>query len=521
MLKATEIPWAGHEAHEFARIGDGRYQFVVPEFSTDFDIDQVRRERYELQAELTVHCGLAGVKTLDRILFIASTNLSNIRDRYALARSLAARTSTAIKAADWTAVIDELSTRVHAAERIGPGVLNLRDVPRPADDQFYRIGRLLVPKTHASLFFGDGDALKTYTGDYLLLELRRQGVRVAIADWELDAGEHGKRFDRLLVEGDAAPDVLYLPCSRPLMFEVDRIARAIREHQIEYLMLDSATPACHGRPEDAEIASAYFRALRSFGVGSLTIAHANRSDTSDLKPFGSVFWFNLARAIWYVRRAEAVQDGATEIGLYPRKFNLGAPQRPMALRFTFTDRATRVTSIDIAEVDSLASKLPLKDRISHVLRGKPRSLEDIAAAIPDSDAETIGRTIRRYASPTAKIRLFTKLPDERFALLERGCRERTGVRTRRHTPPLKGGCVRREVSGPDRCPAHARPYDGPAGAEHVNAVGERCDGGPAWSTSSTSSTVTQTPTPRNIESRLSCCATDSSNGACCLGIESD
>ena len=106
--------------HDFCRLGDGRYQFVVPELSTDFDIDQVRRERYQLHAELTVYCALAGVKPYDRVLFTASVNLSNIRDRDALARSLGERTSTAkVQVATWTPVIDELSTRVHAAERRG------------------------------------------------------------------------------------------------------------------------------------------------------------------------------------------------------------------------------------------------------------------------------------------------------------------------------------------------------------------------------------------------------------------
>ncbi len=159
--------------------------------------------------------------------------------------------------------------------------------------------------------------------------------------------------------------------------------------------------------------------LRSFGIGSLTIAHANRSEQSDQKPFGSVFWFNLARAIWYVKRAEGVSDGSTEIGLYPRKFNLGAPQPPTALRFLFTETQTRITVADIADIESLASKLPLKDRITHVLRSRARTVEEIASEIPDSDTETISRTIRRYSNDQAKVRLFTKLPDARIGLVER------------------------------------------------------------------------------------------------------
>lgn len=103
-----------------------------------------------------------------------------------------------------------------------------------------------------------------------------------------------------------------------------------------------------------------------------------------------------------------------EIGLYLRKFNLGAPQRPTALRFVFTDTQTQITVADITDIESLALQAPAQGAHSHVLRSRARTLEEIAAEIPDSDIETISRTIRRYSK-----RLFTKLPDNRIGLVER------------------------------------------------------------------------------------------------------
>lgn len=414
ILTADQIGFSRHEAERFERISEGHYVLTVPELNTDLEVDHLRRERHELRAEITVHCGLAGARVIDGILFTASVNLSSLRDRQQLASTLASRTRT--RPDDWAAVVDELATRVHQAERVGAGAVNLREVERPSADQYYRVGRLLLPKAHPSLFFGDGDALKTYTGLHVLTELRRAGARVGIADWEMTAADHRERGERL--QG-AAPDVIYIPCARPLVHEFDRIARLVREHDIEYLLLDSAAPACAGGPENSEAVQEYYRAVRALGIGTLTIAHTNRSEHSDQKPFGSVFWFNLARAIWYVRRAESAAAGAIEIGLYPRKFNLGAPQRPCALRFTFTDDRTFVTVTDIAENESLASRLPLKDRIAHVVRKGPRALTDIASELGDADAETIARTIRRYSGENAKVRLFVRLPDDRIGLLDR------------------------------------------------------------------------------------------------------
>jgi hypothetical protein len=54
-----------------------------------------------------------------------------------------------------------------------------------------------------------------------------------------------------------------------------------------------------------------------------------------------------------------------------------------------------------------------------MFRSRARTVEEIAAEIPDSDTETISRTIRRYSNDQAKVRLFTKLPDARIGLVER------------------------------------------------------------------------------------------------------
>jgi hypothetical protein len=412
LLSVRDIPtFASREDERFERISDSRYVLNLPDVSTDLEVDHVRRDRSEqLVGEVTVHCGLSGVRTVNGVLLTASINLSNLRDRYALGRAIGDRTSTQkIAGSVWAAHIDELATRVHQAERTGAGVVNLREVARPSAE-------LLLPKHHPAIFFGDGDALKTYIGLHVLSQLRKAGVRTGIADWELQAPDHRERGERL--DGEA-PDVIYIPCTRPLVYEADRIARAIHEHALDYLLIDSAAPACQGGPENSEAAQGFFQVLRVFNIGTLTIAHTNRSEQSDQKPFGSVFWFNLARAIWYVKRADVSAHGSIEIGLYPRKFNLGAPQRPAAFRFTFTDTATVVTAANIADVESLASKLPLKDRIVNTLKNGARSIAEIASAIPDTDPDSISRTIRRYSGDTARVCLFTRLADDRIGVAQR------------------------------------------------------------------------------------------------------
>jgi hypothetical protein len=69
------------------------------------------------------------------------------------------------------------------------------------------------------------------------------------------------------------------------------------------------------------------------GAGSLHLAHVNRSDTGDKKPYGSSFWHNGARATWNIKTADQI-PGARKltIGLYNRKTNIGPLRAAVGFR---------------------------------------------------------------------------------------------------------------------------------------------------------------------------------------------
>ena len=100
--------------------------------------------------------------------------------------------------------------------------------------------------------------------------------------------------------GDEMPAIVYIPCSRPLADDVDRIRREVMRHGIGYLVVNSVGLACDGPPEAAEVAIRFFGALRELGLGSLLVAHVNRSGDTE-RPFGSAFWHNGMRLTWYAK----------------------------------------------------------------------------------------------------------------------------------------------------------------------------------------------------------------------------
>ena len=343
-------------------------------------------------------------------LSVADFNLSSARARSERARHLG-KLADATEI-DWDRLLEEFCQCVLTAEREGRPATLLRDFPRPVDDHLDVEG-IRLHRRHPVILFGDGGTTKSYTGLYLAGRLDQRGLRVLYADWEFAGEDHRDRLERLF--GSEMPGVQYVSCERPLVHEVDRLRRIVQEDEIDYGVYDSIAFACDGPPEAAEMASAYFRAVRQIGVGSLHLAHVNRSDTGDKKPFGSSFWHNGARATWNVKTADQVLGaGELSIGLFNRKANIGPLRPAVGFRITFEEDRTRFTRVDLRDVHELAPQLPLWQRMAHELREGPQTIVRLADAL-DAKPDSVEKAAKR------KGKVFTKSPDGvyRLALVER------------------------------------------------------------------------------------------------------
>ena len=394
---------------EFSVLGDDRYRLALPAIGVIFEVDRLRRERNELIGELGVRCELPGARTFDGSLSIADFNLSSARARSERARLLAQCANT--RDLDWLVLVEEFCQRVLQADRIGQPAVDLRTLPPPTADDTLQVEGLCLLRRHPTMLFGDGGAAKSYLGLYLAGRLAERGMRVALFDWELAGEDHRDRLGRLFWDG--MPRVLYVRCERPLAFEIDRLKRIVREHDVEFSVYDSVAFACDGPPEAAEIAGRYFRAVRQIGGGSLHIAHVSKGENADQKPFGSAFWHNGARSTWYAQLASSEPNSETlSLGLFNRKSNLGRLQAPIGFTVSFADDHTTFRRADVADSPDLAMKLSVRQRMAALLRRGAMAPEAIAEQI-DADLETVKRTARRYREQ------FVVIPGGQFALLER------------------------------------------------------------------------------------------------------
>jgi hypothetical protein len=136
-------------------------------------------------------------------------------------------------------------------------------------------------REHMTILFADGGGLKSYLALHAGGTLAQRGVQVLYVDWELGGSDHRERLERLF--GAEMPNVHYLRCDRPLVNETDRIGREVQRLSIDYWIGDSVGFGTAGPPEAAEDALAYCRAVRQIGIGSLQLAHINRSETGENK----------------------------------------------------------------------------------------------------------------------------------------------------------------------------------------------------------------------------------------------
>jgi len=391
VMEAASTSTHGGSDRQFEVMGADRYRLQIPSFAITIEVDRLRRERHELFGELSVLSSLPGASTVGGAISIADFNLSSARGRQDRARLLAQRSHT--ETLDWVGAIEEFCQRVLAADRDGQPAVDLRTLRRPAADDGMEIEGLSLLRRHPSIIFGDGGAAKSYLCLYLAGRLAELGMRTALFDWELAGEDHRDRLERLF--GAAMPKVIYARCEKPLVYEVDRLRRIARDEQIEFAVFDSVAFACDGPPEAAEVAAQYFRSVREIGCGSLHVAHINKGDNADKKPFGSTFWHNGARATWFAKASEPSDDAATlTLGLFNRKSNLGPLRHPVGFRIEFGETTTFIRT-DVRDCPDMAQSMTVRERMASALRHGATEPKALADEI-DAKAETVTRIARRY-----------------------------------------------------------------------------------------------------------------------------
>jgi AAA domain-containing protein len=243
-----------------------------------------------------------------------------------------------------------------------------------------------------TILFGDGGSGKSTlalcvaasmaTGREIIPDLAPVDIGPVLwIDYEAQRLTTKKRANRL---GVADAPIIYVPGKRPLVDDVDRLKRIAEVEGAKTAILDSIVLSSGGKsPNDAEAATAWANAMNEIVPRSVALAHVTKSsEDTGRYPYGSIFWHNVARLTWYVKRDHDAEGHAIE--LFCRKRNDGDKFPPMKLEFDWRT-GLRVLSM---------SEMTLADRIADALAGGPFTVSEIAAAIERSP-ETVRKTLDR------------------------------------------------------------------------------------------------------------------------------
>ncbi len=362
----------------------------LPGLGIGFSVNRLRRERHELIGELTVRCDLPGAQQVNGTLSVGDLNFSSVQARSTRAKLLASRAHTN-KDVDWLGLLEEFSQGVIKSDRDGDPAQDIWSIPSTEKVDDFSIDGIALPRKHPAILFGDGGSAKSYTALYVAGRLALQGVPVALFDWELSGDEHRERFE--LIFAPQRPPLTYCRCEGAITSEVDRIEKVIQDNKIVYGIFDSISFAVNGPPEAAETAGAYFRCVRRFNIGSLHIAHVNKGEDGDKKPFGSAFWYNGARSIWYVKAAD-IGGGRLELGFFHRKSNLGSLRHPVALSLNFSKSRTTFNRASISDTPEFTESLSVRQKMYELLGNGALTAAEIADRLEEK-VDTVRKTAKR------------------------------------------------------------------------------------------------------------------------------
>jgi AAA domain len=314
-------------------------------------------------------------------LTMGQINLTALKTRADFAKRL----TNLYPEANWDVVMETVCVVGLRKLRQGEPVLRLSD---HSDIQPPSIR--LAPLVHDGLptiLFGPGGIGKSYLALFCSMLVEYGGWEAGLCgvpgptlyvDYESDYGDLVNRAKKIRKGHPhlAGSEPLYRRCHLPLADDLPALQRLVAESGIKFLVIDSLAAACGAELERAETAIRFFTALRSLRVATLILAHVAKN-AEEKSIYGSVFFSNFARSAWEMKKAQEAGEPITRIGLYHRKSNLGALEKPLGFKLHFGE-TVQLEPTDLLEEPGLVDGLPVKDRLQAVLKVGALTAKELA-----------------------------------------------------------------------------------------------------------------------------------------------
>jgi len=375
----------------------------------EFTFEDITHTRSALETELTI----VSQGQRPEEAYFQRINILSSSQRTELRRDL---DSIYGKEYDWTRVLN--TTFAMARKRYGEmdRSVDAAEIEQVAEASF--LVQPLIISDSPNIIFADGGSFKSYLAYSLAVAVATgqrfagyptQRARVLVVDYEDNQSNFRRRLRRICDGmGYTLPknSIYYWPARGiPLRDQAKSLKDKIIKDGIGLIVVDSAGPACGGKPEDAETTLAYFGSLASLNITSLTLCHIPKGGDTE-KPFGSTFWHNEARRTWFLQRVQEDDSDEIDLGMTCKKVNDGKRPSPISFHITFEgeEGAVTLTTQAYDRVPELASKLPWQSRILSALT-QPMTAQEIADDMGEDKVVLVSKVLSQLVKKGRVVRV--------------------------------------------------------------------------------------------------------------------
>ena len=328
---------------------------------------------------------------------------------------------------NWLAYVNQAAKILKHSLDVSGASFDMRKYNRLPSDESWLV-KPFIQNNSNSLIFGMGGEGKSTLVYTLLLSLASgrpliPGIEVGppsavmMCDWE-DTPDAFYDTCTAILRGagmtwsDVPYEVLYRSYAGPLADHVDQIQKDIAEHQVTCIAVDSILASSGQAVEESEAARVWHQVMGELNVASIGITHVAKDARNRSTPYGSVYFWNLARSVFEIARETEDEDNNI-IAIHHRKSNRTSLLNPIGLRVTFeSDSNNNVVSIeyeeaDLTQTETLVAALKPIDRIIALLaEGVSMTPEQISEELDMKNA-SVRQSLKRALdskTPTPIIR---------------------------------------------------------------------------------------------------------------------
>ena len=357
---------------EVAEIPFG-YEMFNPQYKLYFIVKNVHQDKEAVKCLLRVRCENELSKAKD--LYLSAFNFYSSRSATELAKKLEENLPNLTASTQLVESFKQEFLKVYLQHKsIGIEKTHPASSPEP----------LILPfiyKDTFNMIYGEGATGKSIFACYLANLLTAKGHKVLYLDYENPTPDPIARVIKKI-----NPDAknIYIRNSHCSFFdEVEQIYEEVKAYGISVIILDSVIRSLATDTFDPAKASLFFQYLSKIPVTWLLISHVAKNNP-DANPFGSVFFFNLARNIWFAKR---IQDhDSIVIQMVHKKSNFTKMFPSVLFQVVETEDGKFVIKQDNAE--NFVNK---KKLILIALEEKPMTIQEISKKLPSLSYKLISK----------------------------------------------------------------------------------------------------------------------------------